>query len=190
MRLRALPAGALFTLFLMSLLLGGTVVPAAAQEAELEPEPIAPASTSEAGGVTPTGAFLRSLVLPGWGQMAAGSPHRGAVYLAMEAGSVWMTVKSRQGLADVRREMALVEADGTLTAELREARLTSLRTLRRERENQVEDWMAFAIFTAFLSAADALVAAYLQDFDEHLELGAQPDGGVSVGVRFSLGGNR
>src|SRR5213082_3587186 len=65
--------------------------------------------------VSPRSAFLRSLVLPGWGQSSIGAPGRGAVYFALESGSLWMVYKSDQKLQEARelqsarREMGLLE---------------------------------------------------------------------------------
>jgi hypothetical protein len=41
------------------------------------------------------GAFLRSLILPGWGQAAVNQPVRGAFYFTMEATSLWMVYKAQ-----------------------------------------------------------------------------------------------
>src|SRR3954465_4791481 len=61
----------------------------------------APPDTT-AGRISPRGAFLRSLVLPGWGQSAIGAPGRGAVYFGLEAGSLWMVYKSNQKLQEAK----------------------------------------------------------------------------------------
>ncbi|MDQ3607274.1 MAG: hypothetical protein M3418_13945, partial [Gemmatimonadota bacterium] len=66
------------------------------------------------GGVSPRGAFFRSLVLPGWGQSVTGSPGRGAVYFALEARSLWMAYKSRTKLSDARLEEAQLRDAGLL----------------------------------------------------------------------------
>src|SRR6266480_401632 len=56
---------------------------------------ILPADTMR-HGVRPMGAFLRSLVLPGWGQAATGRPMTGAVFVAWEGVTVMMTLKAQQ----------------------------------------------------------------------------------------------
>ena len=58
---------------------------------------------------SPRGAFLRSLVIPGWGQAWVGSPGRGAVYFAMEASSGWMLYKTQSRLSDARRRVEHLE---------------------------------------------------------------------------------
>jgi hypothetical protein len=118
---------------------------------------------------SPRGAFLRSLVLPGWGQAWVGAPGRGAAYFALEAGSLWMVYRSRERLGHARAEQELLRQTGQLAADARTP-------LVRAREAQVEDWTALAVFVLFFSAADALVAAYLADFSEHVGVVREADG--------------
>lgn len=128
---------------------------------------------------SPRGAFVRSLVLPGWGQAWVGAPGRGAAYFAMEAGSVWMVYRSRRMLGFAREEQQLLRDSGQIAPD---ARIT----LVRARESQVEDWTAISIFLLFFSAADALVSAYLVDFDEHVGVRRDADG-VRLEARIPVG---
>jgi hypothetical protein len=128
--------------------------------------------------ISPKTAFLRSLVLPGWGQSSIGAPGRGAVYFALEAGSVWMVYKSNQKLQEAkelqsaRREMGLLEPDHVLP-------------LVRARRNEREDWITLSVFWLFFSGADAFVSAHLRDFDAHV--GAAPTGGAQLQMNVPLG---
>lgn len=159
--------------------------------ATLAQEPLPPVITTPAlavidsieGGVSPRGAFFRSLVLPGWGQSVTGSPGRGAVYFALEAGSLWMAYKSRTKLSDARLEEAQLRDAGLLPLN----RNTGLVVAREE---QFEDWATLSIFLLFFSAADAFVSAYLADFDEHLRAGATADAAVQIEGRIPVGGGR
>jgi len=132
---------------------------------------------------SPRGAFIRSLVVPGWGQAWVGSPVRGGVYFAMEAGALWMTYKSRQKLHEARAEEAWLRRSGQLQP-------GELYGLAREREDQVEDWMTIAIFLLFFSGADAWVSAHLADFGEHIGVMPTPDGGMQFQARLPIGGRR
>jgi hypothetical protein len=132
---------------------------------------------------SPRGAFLRSLVLPGWGQAWVGAPVRGGVYFTMEVGSLWMTYKSRQKLLEARQEQQWLRESGQLP-------LGEESALVRSREDQVEDWLALAIFLLFFNAVDAFVAAHLADFGEHIGVIPRPDGGVQFQARIPLGGRR
>jgi hypothetical protein len=164
--------------------------PAAAQVRDTARAPAPPAARVDTaaavvdtfpGGITPKGAFLRSLVLPGWGQSAVGAPGRGAVYFGLEAGSLWMLYKSRQKLSAAREGQAAERQGGTLPPDRSLGRVES-------REEQVEDWLTLSIFWLFFSAADAFVAAHLADFDEHIRLGPAAGGGAGVQASVPVGG--
>ncbi|MGH7457475.1 MAG: hypothetical protein ACREKN_00105 [Longimicrobiaceae bacterium] len=127
--------------------------------------------------VSPRTAFLRSLVIPGWGQASVGATGRGVAYFALEAGSLWMVYKSHSRLGEQRRRDERSRQLGLLGP-------SEVSELTESREQQLEDWAALSIFTFFLAAADALVAAYLADFDENV--GVLPDGPGGAGLRLSV----
>lgn len=131
-------------------------------------------------GVTPKGAFLRSLVLPGWGQSAVGSPGRGAIYFALETGSLWMVYKSHRKLHYARRNQAYLREVG----ELEEDRQSALVNVREE---QLEDWITLSGFFLLFNAADAFVSAHLVDFDERIGVVPGQRGGASVQLSVPLG---
>lgn len=120
--------------------------------------------------ITPKGAFLRSLVLPGWGQSELGAPGRGGVYFLLESGSLWMVLKTSQKLDEARRLETIARETGEIGP-------TAKHPLVRDRENQREDWITLSIFWLFFSGADAFVAAHLQDFDVHVNAVPRPGGG-------------
>lgn len=120
--------------------------------------------------ISPRGAFLRSLVLPGWGQSELGAPGRGAVYFFLEAGSLWMLYTADQKLDEARERQTILRRNGVLAPDARTP-------LVRDRENQKEDWITLSIFWLFFSGADAFVAAHLQDFDVHVNAVPRPGGG-------------
>jgi hypothetical protein len=131
--------------------------------------------------ISPRGAFLRSLVLPGWGQSELGAPGRGGVYFALEAGSLWMLVKSDRKLDEARERQRVARETGQLAP-------TATDPLVRDRQNQREDWLTLSIFWLFFSGADAFVAAHLQDFDVHVNAVPRPGGGLEVQASIPLGG--
>jgi len=159
------------------LLLLGLAGPAVAQETVAAD---APAAEADDLRVSPRGAFLRSLVVPGWGQSYVGSPYRGGVYFSLSAGSYWMTYVSRRQLLDARREQVWLRETGALPPGGESARVIA-------RSAQVEDWAAISLFLIFLSAADAYVAAYLADFDERIGVLPRQDGGIDVQFRVPVG---
>ncbi len=176
----------------------------------LSPEGLVPGTRVQAMGaisledavpVTPRGAFLRSLVVPGWGHLAADSPTRAAFYVAAQGGAGWMLGRSLLRRQNARRfrsaEFDLVReelrAQGVHNPDsLRfqaeaDPRVTRWDDLVEIRGDQVEDWVALSIFLAFLGATDALVAAHLADFPEALTFTASPGpraGSVEMGLRL------
>jgi hypothetical protein len=137
------------------------------------------ADTLPPGYVSPRTAFVRSLVLPGWGQSSLGAPGRGGIYFALEAGSLWMTYKSHRKLREAEREQ-------TVLRELGQLPLNQRTPLVRDRRAQREDWITLSVFFLFFSGADAFVAAHLQDFEERVEVRPTAEGGVELRASVPL----
>lgn len=158
-----------------------------------------PASDSAAdSGPGPAGAFLRGVLVPGWGHTVSGATTRGAFYFGAESLAGWMLYKTGRRLVTARQQAELRErrvgealaAQGVDDAAEREAALEAdddvarARGLVAAREEQREDWIAVAIFTLLLSGLDAFVSAHLQDFPEPLTVEGDPAvGRVEVGFR-------
>lgn len=173
---------------------------AIAQEAQANAEP-ALADTVEAppstGRPSPGGAFLRSVLVPGWGQASAGSYSRAAVYFLAQAGNAWMAYKTHSLRATARRRQRMLE--DAVTAELlrggvaQEAlegelaaneRIEDIRLLATARDEQMEDWVALLVFFTFFGGADAFVSAHLADFP--VPLTVEPVAGPP-GTAFEVG---
>jgi hypothetical protein len=134
-------------------------------------------------GISPGGAFLRSLVIPGWGQSSLGVPGRGSVYFALEAGSLWMVYKSNRKLQEARRAEQVMRETGEIEP-------TARSPLARDRRAQREDWITLSVFWLFVSGADAFVAAHLMDFEERIEVRPTPEGGVELRASVPVGQRR
>jgi hypothetical protein len=151
--------------------------------------------------VSPRGAFLRSLVLPGWGHLAVDAPGRAAFYVAAQGGTAWMLGKSilrrRSAQRFMDREFQMVrdelEAQGIQSPDslrvraLGDARVERWQELVDIRGEQVEDWLALGIFLSLLGATDALVAAHMADYPEPLTFDVVPRGAAGRWeLRFRL----
>jgi hypothetical protein len=108
------------------------------------------------------GAFVRSLVIPGWGQAAVDQPGRGAFYFAASSFTIFMVVKSQSELDAARRAMPPDQE------------------LVDSKKGKRETWIVLAIFVSLFSAVDAWVSAHLWDFEGEI---TPPDDG-SAGVQF------
>lgn len=139
--------------------------------------------------VSPRGAFVRSLIVPGWGHAATGSYTRGGFYFLAQAGTAWMLVKtaSRRSAARELRDVHADVAEARLTAQglppdsvqalvERDPAVEDAEALLASRSQQFEDWAAVGIFTILIGAADAYVAGHLQDFPAPLSIRALPAG--------------
>ena len=154
------------------------------------------------GPVSPGSAFVRALLLPGWGHASIGSYKRGGFYFATEATTAIMLVRTLRRLAvakdarDLResrvREVlvaggavpdsldVLVDADGAVVG---------ARNLVLSRKQQLEDWVALGAFLLLLSGADAFVSAHLRDFPPPVAVDAAigPRGSIELGLRLPVG---
>lgn len=150
------------------------------------------------GGVSPGGAFLRAVLVPGWGHASIGSYGRGGFYFLAEGVTAFGLIKTRLRLGEARDRVAFREgvlrsqaaADGLSEEELQDLlaedpALEDLDALVDARKQQQEDWLAFGIFLLFLSGADAYVSAHLKDFPTPLDINAQPVG--QGRMEFSVG---
>ena len=152
------------------LLSGSPFVRLSAQVPDTTPPPPPPIVTTGAlvvptdttHRVRPMGAFLRSLLVPGWGQAATGRRVTGALFATWEGVAAMMTLKARS-------ELRFLE----------ETRSTIVVAKRQE----VQDWLVLWIFNHLFSGAEAFVSAHLQDFPKDLKIRAFPGGvGISVPV--------
>lgn len=130
--------------------------------------------------ISPKGAFLRSLVLPGWGQSSIGAPGRGAVYFALESGSLWMVYTSNRKLSEAKRLQAAMREEGLIAPDADFG-------LVHSRRNQREDWITLSVFWYFFAGADAFVSAYLRDFDTHVRAAPGINGGTELQLSVPVG---
>lgn len=193
-----------------ALALAVLLAPAAAPAQERPASGLPPADTAVIEGPSPAGAMARSMILPGWGQAATGSPKRGAFFLAVHAGNIFMITKTQGRLSDVRdREESLLElgrdsvraraAEDTVLArkianpDTLTARARSFPGVRQaanlveSREQQREDWIAFGLFWIFASGADAFVNAHLQDFPGQVRMTPLHGGGMRLRMDVPFG---
>ena len=176
--------------------------PLTGQEA---PDAVEPDSAALFAPVTPGTAFLRAVLVPGWGHASIGTYTRAGFYFALEATTAYGLLRTRTRLDEVTaraefRENALredlaaqgiVDPEEIASALNADARLDDLRDLAESRRQQREDWAALGIFLLLLSGADAFVSAHLQNFPAPIQIqaAAASGGRVEVGVRIEVGGH-
>jgi hypothetical protein len=128
---------------------------------------VQPAASGVPAGQKPsaTGNMLKSLVVPGWGQLSLGRELTALVFIAGEAGTLTMVIKSQKDLDRAR--------------DAGDAELIDQYTRKRE------DWLVYMGINHVLSALEAYVSAKLWDFPGDLDLQVTP-GGVGAAVRIPL----
>ena len=184
--------------------------PAFAHDPVLEPDTMPVADTIPRELPSPRAAFLRALVIPGWGHVYADEYTRGAVYFSLQSTSWFMLVKTLRRLDEVEDRddrltalavdslEAAIAADSILAEQLEDPEayetalltypgLANARNLARARRQQRQDWITYTLFFTFAASVDAYVTAHLKDFPA--DVIAEPlDGGrYEIGLRVPLG---
>ncbi len=116
--------------------------------------------------ISPTNAFLRSLVVPGWGQARLDRNVTAGLFIAFEGLAAAMVWKSQWQLDFARIRGKYV----------------------RSHTQEREDWIVLLVFNHLLSGAEAYVSAHLWGFPEALGLRVlpAPGGGAAIGVVIPL----
>jgi len=172
------------------------------QEPEPPQQPSQASALAQPLGVSPGGAFLRAVLVPGWGHAAIGSYTRGGFYFAFESLTAYTFLRTHQRLSDARGRAALRESvvrarlatqgitDPTDIQDAldQDVTLNELQDLVSSRKGQQEDLVAWGIFLLFLSGADAYVSAHLARFPEPIQVQMTPVGAdrAEVSLRIPL----
>ncbi len=120
--------------------------------------------------VSPMGAMLRSLLLPGWGQSILNRRGTGAFFVLFEGISLTMTLKSIHQLDHLERVQSDADPESIERVDAKRA--------------EVQDWAVLLAFNHLMAAAEAFVSAMLWDFPEELEVRAFSGG--RIGARVTL----
>lgn len=160
--------------------------------------------------ISPGGAFVRALVLPGWGHASIGAYTRGGFYFAAEATTGFLLARTigRLGIAKEARDLKEsrlredlvaegITADTTIERRLGDdPEVARARRLVRSRHQQVEDWAAIGVFLVFIGGADAFVSAHLRDLPKPIPISLEvapapaPEQRIALGLRLALGRSR
>ncbi len=150
--------------------------------------------------IRPRTAFLRSLLVPGWGQASLDRGAAGGVFVLMEAISITMLVKSKRDLDLAKRfrndsifQGYRLDDNGLVVTRVDSISGDTVPVLQYERnpiadrikprQQHLEDWIALLIFNHFFAGADAFVAAHLGDLPPRLSVRPRRDG-VTVSARI------
>jgi hypothetical protein len=153
----------------VALLLGvcSSVGLAAQDSASVAPAAEPPAIDSLRKAPSPMNAFIRSFLLPGWGQAKLDRKLTAGLLVAWEGVTLGMSLKTRHELAYLRRT-------GSGRAE--------------DKRREHEDWLVLLGFNHLFAGLEAYVSAHLSDFPRDLKFRAVPGGGfgASYAIPFQL----
>ncbi len=125
--------------------------------------------------VSPAGAMLRSMLLPGWGQGVLGRRGAGAAFVFFEGLAFTMWVKSLHQQDYLER-----------TTEETEQEVGGDDNPLQSKSAEIEDWFVLLAFNHLLAGLEAYVSANLWDFPVELEARALPHGSLGLGVAVPL----
>lgn len=114
---------------------------------------------------SPMGYFLRSFLVPGWGQAALDRKLTGGLFVAFEGLALGMAFKAHH-------EIGYLERTGS----------ARLEDKRRERQ----DWLVLVAANHLFSGLEAFVSANLFDFPGDLRARALPGGRTGIGVTMPV----
>ena len=160
--------------------------------------------------ISPGKAFLRSLLIPGWGQASVGAYVRGGTFFGLQTASAYMMVKTIGKLGEAHdiesrrvgaaRDSlhALMAKDTALNRKFSDRvvfdaavdstpGITRVRKLIRSRENQRQDWITYTLVFTLASGVDAFVAAHLATFPGKVEAEPTVGGGMQLKVSLPTG---
>jgi hypothetical protein len=188
-------------------------VPAAAQDPVLGPDSLPVADTIPDEAPVPRGAFIRAVLVPGWGHAHIDEPARGAVFFALQGASWYMLMKTASRLEnarDVERRLTRLGRDSvyiamaTDTATARrlsspaafDDAVASFPGLERtsglveSRERHRQDWIVYTLVFTFAAAVDAYVTAHLKEFPADFTASPAPGGGAVLRLSVPVGSVR
>jgi hypothetical protein len=146
----------------------GLLIPRALLHAQAAPPPTRPPATDtlRVQYISPFNAFWRSFLLPGWGQARLNRKLTGGIFVAWEAVTLGMTLKTRHELEYLRRN-------------------NSERADAKRQEH--EDWVVLLAFNHLFAGLEAYVSAHLAEFPGDLRVEALPRGvGASVSLPIQI----
>ncbi|MGD8496347.1 MAG: hypothetical protein PVF05_09180 [Gemmatimonadales bacterium] len=123
--------------------------------------PAPPDSVERPSGPSPMSAFFRSVLVPGWGQLAADQPGRAVFYFVAQSATMFMVLRTNHRIGEAESE-----------------------ELKQARRSQREDWLVLAGFWALASGVDAWVSAQMWGFEG--EVVPPPDGSAGVALRLRV----
>ncbi|MCE5271379.1 DUF5683 domain-containing protein [bacterium] len=116
---------------------------------------------------SPSGALLRALALPGWGQFYTGHPVRGGLAAALETGFFVMMARKFSDRNSQRDRLHALERANGPDWPVDDPERVALNEHVKSLNRKAGDYMAYGITTLVLSLVDSYVSAHLYQFDRN-----------------------
>jgi hypothetical protein len=117
------------------------------------------ATTVRKAPIGPAGAFLRSFLVPGWGQLQLHRPIPALVFIGIEGTFAGLSLKANHEVQQAR-----------LTDDSPDSSVVSAKKRSRE------DWLVLLGFNHLMAGLEAYVSSHLWDFPGDLRIRATPAG--------------
>lgn len=128
------------------------------------------ATVARKAPVGPAGAFLRSFLVPGWGQLQLHRPVPALVFIALEGTFAGLSLKANHDVQQAR-----------LTDQSPDSAVVSAKKRSRE------DWLVLLGFNHLMAGLEAYVSSHLWDFPGDLRIRATPGGvGASASIPIRI----
>jgi hypothetical protein len=149
--------------------------------------------------VSATGALVRTLLVPGWGQSALRRPTAGALFVAAEMLSIAMLRKSAYAYREAKRfsqdsllvgawrvenDREVLDANGNPVPAATTPNFWVASGITQARRTFREDWAAAIVFNHLLAGADAFVAGQLWDLPAQVSLQPTATGGAALALSW------
>ena len=133
---------------------------------------------------SPSGAMLRSLILPGWGQFYTGHPVRGTITAIVETAFITGMVLEFTRRADFRRKLSRLEAVNGPEWPVDDPERMLLNLRIKSAQHSGTDYLAYGATALLMGVLDSYVSAHLYNFDRHFALSSSGRARLALRIGF------
>jgi hypothetical protein len=133
---------------------------------------------------SPTGALLRSMALPGWGQFYTGHPVRGTITAVAETAFLAGMVLKFRDRADLRNELSRLEADNGPDWPVDDPERVRLNSRIKSAQHSGGDYLAYGVTALLMGMLDSYVSAHLYNFGRHFAVSESGRGQLAIRICF------
>ncbi len=133
---------------------------------------------------SPSGALLRSLALPGWGQFYTGHPVRGTITAIVETAFIAGMVLKFRDRANLRRKLSRLEAVNGPEWPVDDPERMGLNSRIKNAQHSGGNYLAYGATVLLMGMLDSYVSAHLYDFDRHFAVSGTGRTRLALQIEF------